>query len=478
MRKVTSTALDQVGQAILNVNAFDDEVNADPNINYNALATVLTESLNKYMPIRTVQFKKHKHKGSPWITDAIVNSIRARDKTYRDLKKPQIAPSAFEALKLSLQIQNRILQRTIRAAKLSYYQSCFDNLKDNMKKTWRLIDDLLLRKKSKSTSPKSITINNVSYTDKSDIVTEFNNFFTNIGKNLANNINYTGHLNPVDMLGNNVPSQFNFEAVSEDSINKIIMNLKGTSSVGYDTISTKLIKLLRPYLVCPLTKIVNQCISRGIFPDALKIAKVIPIHKKGDISNLTNYRPISLLPAISKIFEKVMHQQLHHYFKQNNLFYEAQYGFRPKFSTELAALHLVDQLTSDMDSNEIPICIFLDLSKAFDTIDHDVLLAKLRHYGMTDNALNLMKNYLTNRRQFVQMDDINSDPLTITTGVPQGSILGPLLFTIYINDLPSSCSSFKPIIYADDTTLYATLGSFGADPTARINAELDNRFEG
>jgi potassium voltage-gated channel Eag-related subfamily H protein 8 len=355
IRKITTNAIEQVGQAILDFNVPDDAANNDPNISYNALATVLTESLNKYMPIRTVKFKKQKHKGSPWITDAIIKSIRTRDKTWKDLKKTQLSSARYDALKLSLQIQNKILQRTIRAAKLSYYQSCFNNLKDNMKKTWQLIDSLLQRKKSKSTSPKSLTVNNITYTDKSDIATKFNSYFTKIGENLASEINYEGPLNPIDMLGDYPHSQFNFEAISEDSVNKIIMSLKGTSSVGYDTISTKLVKTLRPYLVCPLTRIVNQCLHSGTFPNALKIAKVIPIHKKGDTSNFNNYRPISLLPAISKIFEKVMYQQLHQYFSQSNLFYDAQYGFRSRFSTKIAALQLVDQLTTDMDANKIKI---------------------------------------------------------------------------------------------------------------------------
>jgi retron-type reverse transcriptase len=225
--------------------------------------------------------------------------------------------------------------------------------------------------------------------------------------------------------------------------------------------------------VHPLTKIINQCLQTGIFPDTLKIAKVIPIHKKDDTTNLNNYRPISLLPAISKIFEKVMHKQLHSYFSQNNLFYEAQYGFRPKFSTELAALQLIDQITRDMDSNEVPLCIFLDLSKAFDTINHDILLTKLQHYGVIDEALNLLRSYLQNRKQFVQINDTLSEHLPITTGVPQGSILGPLLFTIYINDLPNACSNLKPIMYADDTTLYGTLSSFGPEPSHMLNAEIE-----
>ena len=167
------------------------------------------------------------------------------------------------------------------------------------------------------------------------------------------------------------------------------------------------------------------------------------------------------------------HKQLQQYFSENNLFYHSQYGFRPKHSTELAALHLIDKLTLDMDANEIPINIYLDLSKAFDTINHNILLDKLQHYGIHGKAHDLLKNYLTDRKQYVHLNGSDSSHLTIMTGVPQGSILGPLLFIIYINDLHKSCSNLSPIIYADDTTLYGKMSTYGNQNAAtEINKEL------
>ena len=138
-------------------------------------------------------------------------------------------------------------------------------------------------------------------------------------------------------------------------------------------------------------------LTTGIFPDKLKIAKVIPLFKKGGKSILSNYRPISLLPSISKLFEKVIYQQLYKYFEDSNLFYESQYGFRKGHSTELASLELVNRLLSEMDKGEVPLAIFIDLSKAFDTLDHDILLYKLKCYGLTGNSINLLKCYLTNK---------------------------------------------------------------------------------
>ena len=184
----------------------------------------------------------------------------------------------------------------------------------------------------------------------------------------------------------------------------------------------------------PLTIIINQSLETGIFPDALKVAKVKPLFKKGDNCCLNNYRPISLLPTISKIFERVMYRptQLYYYFNVNNLLSEQQHGFRSQHSTELASVKLVDFILKEIDNIrdiKIPASIFLDLSLNF-----DILLRKLQHYGIDGNSLNLIKCYLTNRFQYVKFENSDSSLLEVKTGIPQGSILGPLFFSILIND--------------------------------------------
>ena len=192
-------------------------------------------------------------------------------------------------------------------------------------------------------------------------------------------------------------------------------------------------------------------------PDDLKSARVVPLYKKNDDTLLNNYRPISLLISISKVFEKVVFLQLHKYFKDNNLFYKSQYGFLPEHSTELSCLELIDKITLDLDNKQTPVAIFMDLSKAFDTLNHDILLSKLSYYGISDIALIWFRSYLTNRSQYVELNNTCSSTATISTGVPQGSILGPLLFLIYINDIPNSSTTFSFVLYADDTTLYSSI---------------------
>ena len=167
------------------------------------------------------------------------------------------------------------------------------------------------------------------------------------------------------------------------------------------------------------------------------------MYKKGDPSLIENHRPISILPAISNVFEKVIHNQLSQYFVSNKLFYENQYGFRKQHSTELTALHLRDNIIQDMDMGEIPISVFLDLSKAFDKLDHSILLQKLKFYGICRNKLKLFIHYITKKRkQYVQFASTKSSFENIITDVPQGSILGPLLFIIYINDMSSTSTFF------------------------------------
>ena len=216
----------------------------------------------------------------------------------------------------------------------------------------------------------------------------------------------------------------------------------------------------------------------GIFPEALKIAKVKPLYKKGDNFCLNNYRPISLLPTISKIFERVMFTQLYSYLNAHNLLSEQQYGFRSQHSTELACVKLVDYITTEMDNikkiKTPRTAIFLDLSKAFDTLNFNILLNKLQYYGIHGIALSLIKSYLTNRFQYVQFENSESDLLEIKTGIPQGSILGPLFFSIMINDLVKSSNKFKFLMYADDTTINFNLEDFPLeDREVLINDELE-----
>ncbi len=215
-------------------------------------------------------------------------------------------------------------------------------------------------------------------------------------------------------------------------------------------------------------------LTTGIFPDVFKISKIIPVYKKGDANVLSNYRPISLLPTMSKIFERVIYNQLYAYFARNSLLSEQQYGFRAKHSTELAGIKLIDYIHNEIDKKKTPVNIFIDLSKAFDTLDFDILLHKLKYYGLCSTAYTLIETYLRNRKQYVKCGKHESNFTAVITGVPQGSILGPLLFSIYINDIVHISNKFKYLMYADDTTLYFNMEDFPkTDRVESVNNELN-----
>jgi hypothetical protein len=456
---------------------IDQNISKSPLETYdNSFAKIMDNLTEKHFPLLKKKYRKYTHKKSNWMTNQILQKIKARDKLYKKQMKTK-DKEKFNSITKELQLKNKELKLTIRDQKNKYYHEQFCKNKNDVRKKWETIKEVLNKPKSSKYYPEYFEVNNQKVFEKSDIASHFNNFFTNIGPKLAQTIDtenkpsYKQYLNKIK-----VTSTFTFKLVNENEVTKMITNLKPKHSRGTDNISTILLKLATPAIISPLTRIINQSLKNGIFPNKLKIAKIIPIFKKGDQHSLDNYRPISILPAISKIFEKIVCIQVYDYFCQNKLFFPNQYGFREKHSTELALLEFVDRIHSDLDNKRSPFAIYIDLSKAFDTIDHEILINKLHHYGIKNTELLWFKSYLKNRKQYTEIDNNASPHELITTGVPQGSILGPLLFLIYINDLSRS-TKFKSIMFADDTTLYSTLEHFDNTSMNMLTKSINNEVK-
>lgn len=456
------------------ISDFSHDLSIDPNLNYDKLNNIIKHGLDTCMPSKLVRYKKHKHKNNKWITIGLIKSISFRDKLYAKLKSTPLTCPLYAQLKINLNTYNRILKKAIKEVKKNYYHNCFERFKNDLQKTWKTIKDILSSSKCKSKFPEYFIINNSKVHEKETIAEEFNNFFVNTGPTLASNIRTPAHKSYKDYISNTYTQSFCFKTITSNTLSNIINKLHSKSSTGFDKISTILLKKIAPELIEILTIIINQTLTSGIFPSKLKIAKVVPLFKKDDPCILNNYRPISILSAISKTFEKVMFNQIHEFFNEHNLYFSNQYGFRQLHSTELALIELTDKIIFDMDKGKIPINIYMDLSKAFDTIDHRILVDKFKYYGFANESLALIDSYLSNRQQYTDIDGVTSSFMNLSTGVPQGSILGPLLFIIYINDLHESSNSFSFLCYADDTTLSVSLSNDTSNTVAGLlNEELN-----
>ena len=248
-------------------------------------------------------------------------------------------------------------------------------------------------------------------------------------------------------------NKFKFDVISAEFVSDQICNMQNSKSPGLDQFNVRLLKLAGPYLSNCLAHICNLSLSGYTFPDEWKKAKVTPIFKSGDKSDVGNYRPISVLPIVSKIIERAVHDQLYAYLTNADLLSNAQSGFRSNHSTSTTLHDVQDYILNNMDDGYATGVIFLDLKKAFDTVNHDILIKKLKNYGIDNNELLWFESYLNNRSQVVNVNSTLSDFQPVNIGIPQGSILGPLLFIIFVNCLPDAVDKCKTVMYADDTSI-------------------------
>ena len=457
-------------------NKLDLDINTDPNYNYEIFSKHLQAAKIKHIPKKIKKLNKRKHKKEKWMTNELLIKVVEKNKLYVNWKTTPINLEKYEEIKKQFKEYEKNVIKLIKEAKQQYFDRIFTAYRTDLKKTWRTISETLCQNKKHCDVPFSFFHDGKELSEPKAIANAFNVYFANIGKNLTATIEQDNNadFNHMQYLGTPTKTSFNVHCITEIETMKAIDTLENKSSSGHDGISNKIVKLLKNEISKPLTVIINQMLKTGIFPDSFKTSKIVPLFKNGDHGLLTNYRPISLLPTISKVFERVIYDQMYLYFNNNNLLADEQFGFRKNHSTEYATIKLVDHISNEMESGKTPVTLFIDLSKAFDTLSFDILLQKLNYYGIAGVNLKLMANYLRNRKQYVVFNNHNSEITDIRCGVPQGSILGPLFFSICINGLKNACNKCKFLMYADDTTIYFNIEDFD---TNNLEAEIDKELK-
>lgn len=426
-------------------------IHDDPNDAYDEFVSIFTALYDRHCPLRPQ--KKHKYEEKPWMTRGLENACKKKNILYKQFLKDRIKEKENKYKKYKNKLTN-----IMRHCKKEYYNQLLEQNKSNTQGTWNVLNSIIKKGVKKSDFPNYFTTNeNVDISTPKEIVNEFNDYFINVGSNLANEIIDPKQKDGVDdnIIDIN-PKTIFLTKIEEKELIDVVNKFKNKRSNDCNDIDMSLVKNIIMHIAKPLTHICNQSFQTGIFPDKMKIAKVIPIYKNGNKHSFSNYRPISLLPQFSKILEKLFAHRLENFMESQNLLNDQQYGFRSNRSTSMAVMELIDKISTKTENKEYTVGLFIDLKKAFDTIDHRLLLRKLNRYGIRGVANSWLKQYLKNRTQYVQIKNNKSELMRVTCGVPQGSVLGPKLFILYINDICNVSRKMDCVLFADDTNLFCS----------------------
>ena len=424
----------------------------DPNHSFMQYFTTINSLIDQYMPLIEMTQQEIKLNSKPWINKEILNMINEREKLYKMYikTKNQVLKEQFHEKYKKL--RNDIRELTRKSQK-EYLQEYFSKNIKNIKNTWKGIKSVIKINTSNRSQPSSLLVNKKLVSEPPLVAETFNEYFTTIAEKLQNKIKHVPkHFS--SFLQNSNPHNFFIMPTNVTQVINRINDLNSSKSLGPYSTPTDIFHLIKLNVAEPLTEIINLSFEEGVYIDQLKIAKVVAIFKeKGCNMDCTNYRPISLLSNINKIIEKLMHERIYSFLEKHKCIYELQFGFRSKHSTGHALTDLTEAIRKAMDESSFAVGVFIDLQKAFDTVDHEVLLSKLNHYGIRGIANNWFRSYLTNRQQYVTVNGKDSNLRIMKFGVPQGSVLGPLLFLIYINDLYLCVKHSTARHFADDTCL-------------------------
>lgn len=417
------------------------EENLEANFSVHKLYDSIIDSFTNCTYNRTIKIKETK----PWFNEQLYHLIKQRDHYFY---RKRVYPNN-EHIKNIYNKYNKLVKQHIRQAKRTYFENAFYN--QNHKNVWKAINFAIYNKsRDKINKIKALTKNDDLIDDPKEICEYINTFFVTIGQELANKIPKSDN----EYLDKPNQSSMFLRPTNENEIKTVISNLKSKKASGYDNISVSMIKKAQAKLATILKHLINKSFSTGTVPDASKTAKIIPIFKSGNKELVTNYRPISLLPILSKIIEKIMNIRLVDFLEKSSFLFQGQYGFRKNSNSETAVMDIISDIHIKLDKNENCGIISLDLCKAFDTVDHKILLSKMYQIGIRGNAYTWFCNYLSNRYQFVYANSQSSSYKRIVCGVPQGSVLAPSLFLIYINSICSLKLKGTIKLFADDTTIF------------------------